>query len=128
MKKLTGVLLFISLSLPLFAQTVSGTITDSNGNPLAGADVEVVGTSLGAATDATGVYAIQGVASGAYSIKASYIGYHSKTLSVNVGSGEATLNFALEMSALAGEAVSVIGSRFARSAQDLAVPVDVFTA
>jgi iron complex outermembrane receptor protein len=128
MKKLTGVLLFISLSLPLFAQTVSGTITDSNGNPLAGANVEVVGTSQGAAADATGVYAIQGVKSGAYNLKASFIGYHSKTLSVNVGSGATTLNFSLDASALAGEAVSVIGSRFARSAQDLAVPVDVFTA
>ncbi|MBT4685136.1 MAG: hypothetical protein HOB68_04675 [Candidatus Marinimicrobia bacterium] len=51
MKKLTGVLLFISLSLPLFAQSISGTITDSNGNPLAGANVEVVGTGQGAAAD-----------------------------------------------------------------------------
>jgi len=128
MKKLTGVLLFISLSLPLFAQSISGTITDSNGNPLAGANVEVVGTGQGAAADASGAYSVSGVAAGSYSVKASFIGYNSKTLSTTVSSGDATLNFALDASALAGAAVSVIGSRFAHAAQDQAVPVDVFTA
>ncbi|MBT6112658.1 MAG: TonB-dependent receptor, partial [Candidatus Marinimicrobia bacterium] len=128
MKKLTGVLLFISLSLPLFAQSISGTITDSNGNPLAGANVEVVGTGQGAAADASGAYSVSGVAAGSYSVKASFIGYNSKTLSTTVSSGDANLNFALDASALAGAAVSVIGSRFAHAAQDQAVPVDVFTA
>ena len=49
-------ILILSLTSILFAQmTVSGTVTDaSTGNALAGANVVVDGTDLGAAADADG--------------------------------------------------------------------------
>ena len=45
-----------------------------------------------------------------------------------VGVGNNTANSSLAISALAGREVAVIGSRFSHTAEDLAVPVDVFTA
>ena len=45
-----------------------------------------------------------------------------------VGVGNNTVNFSLAISAIAGREVAVIGSRFSHTAEDLAVPVDVFTA
>ena len=40
------------------AQTIEGTVTDSDGNALVGANVIVDGTSLGAAADSDGNYMI----------------------------------------------------------------------
>ena len=76
-------------------------LLDADGNPLAGANVEVEGTTLGSSTNANGAYVIDGVTAGSYSVKASYIGYRSKSRTVNVSEGGATLNFSLTSSALA---------------------------
>ena len=68
-------LVILSLTPILFAQmTVSGTVTDaSNGEALAGANVVVDGTNLGAAADANGGYTISNVPNGA-TVTASMIG------------------------------------------------------
>ena len=103
-------LLFSLLLLPTLvavAQTgkLSGKVTDlTTGEPLIGANVIVVGTSLGAATDVKGEYSISNINSGTYEIKSSYIGYQSITqTNVRVSAGLTTeLNFQLP-----GEGISV---------------------
>jgi len=111
----------------MFAQgSVSGTVTDGAGNALFGANVTVEGTSSGAATAADGSYSVDGVSGGAYTVTASYIGYESASVSVNVD-GSATANFSLASSAVSGNTVSVLGSRFARNVDEQAVPVEVIT-
>ncbi|MBT4555537.1 MAG: carboxypeptidase-like regulatory domain-containing protein, partial [Candidatus Marinimicrobia bacterium] len=69
---------------------MSGTVTDENGNGLGGANVTVDGTNMGAAADANGSYAINGVSPGSYSVTASFIGYSSSSNSVTVGDNGAT--------------------------------------
>ena len=66
----------LTITSILFAQmTVSGTVTDaSSGDALAGANVVVDGTSLGAAADANGGYTLSNVPNGA-TLTASMIGY-----------------------------------------------------
>jgi outer membrane receptor protein involved in Fe transport len=55
---------------------IAGTVKDaSTGEPLAGANVVVEGTVLGAATDADGYYTILNVAVGTYKLHARYMGY-----------------------------------------------------
>jgi iron complex outermembrane recepter protein len=112
MRKLSQVLLIAFLPIFLFAQnTISGTVTDaSTGETLAGANVVVVGTSMGAAATADGSYSISNVPDGSYTLTSSVIGYADGSQSVNV-SGDATVNFSLSVSALELSAVEILASR-----------------
>jgi outer membrane receptor protein involved in Fe transport len=61
---------------------IAGTVTDkATGEALIGANIVVVGTSLGGATDVNGQYSILSIPPGTYSVQISYIGY--KTAVVN---------------------------------------------
>ena len=66
---LTLFALFLVANL-LFAQEVSirGTVVDEFGYPLAGAEVILVDTPLGAQTDIDGIYLISGVTPGSYNL------------------------------------------------------------
>ncbi len=68
---------------------ISGTIRDAQtGEPLIGANVLIVGTSQGAATQVDGTYFILNVMPGQYDLQASMLGYRRVTLKgiiVNVG-------------------------------------------
>ena len=88
---------------------VSGTVTSESGKPLAGANVVVDGTELGAAANERGVYTIS-IGSGSYTVTASVIGYKSATKSVDI-SGDVTLDFGLAVSAVELSALEVLASR-----------------
>lgn len=81
--------------------TVSGTVRDqATQQPLQDAQVSVVGTQRGAATDQQGRFTISGVPAGTYQIRARRIGYTLGQQSVTVGAGAtATLSFVLATSA-----------------------------
>ncbi len=130
MKKTNVFLVLFLMSAMLFAQTgtISGTVTNKNGEPLPGANVTLEGTSMGAAADADGAYTIANVPLGTYTVTVAFIGYTTATRSIMVGVGTNTVDFALDIDVVAAKAVSVIGSRFARTAEEQAVPVDVYTA
>ena len=125
MKKSFWIFLIINLSFAV-GQTISGTVTDENGNGLAGANVTVEGTNMGAAANSSGSYSIS-VALGTYTVSASFIGYNSSSKSVIVGDGGATANFSLASSALAGAGVFVTGTRAAgRTSMKSPTPIDGF--
>ncbi|HIO55778.1 MAG TPA: TonB-dependent receptor [Candidatus Marinimicrobia bacterium] len=120
---LSSVLLFLLLTLPvsLFAQaTVAGRVTDAEtGQGLAGANVIIEGTSIGAAANATGDYSISDVPAGTQTVTASVIGYASSSTTVNVpSSGSVTTNFALS-----GEAIELSGLEVLASRADERTPV-----
>jgi len=126
MKKSIGIFLILNLSFAI-AQSISGTVTDENGNGLAGANVTVDGTNFGAAADASGSYSISGVSSGSYTVSASFIGYNTASKSVRVGDGGGSANFSLSVDALAGGDVFVTGTRSAgRTAMKSPSPIDGF--
>lgn len=93
----------------LFAQSLVGTVLDSNSQPLGGANLVVEGTDLGGVTNGNGSYSIT-LAPGSYDITASFIGYSSVTKSVVVGEN-ATLDFVLSLNSLALSDVEVLASR-----------------
>ena len=69
--------------------TVVGTVTDAEtGAQLIGANVWLVGTRLGAATDIEGRYEIRDVAVGRHAVRTSYVGYEPTEVEVMVASGE----------------------------------------
>jgi RNA polymerase subunit RPABC4/transcription elongation factor Spt4 len=60
--------------------TISGIVTNSDGNPIAGAKVMVDGTSLEATTDGTGNYIIHNVPAGSYDITIDRSGFKTKKI------------------------------------------------
>ena len=111
-------ILFMVLILPfaLFAQgTVTGTVTDaSTGDGLAGANVVVGGTSLGAAADEDGYFVIENIPDGTYTLTASVIGYHTQDMTITVP-GTNMVDYALEATALELSALEVFASRATRN-------------
>ncbi len=116
MKRVIALLSLVVLPVMIFAQTsgkLSGVVKSSTGAPLAGANVVLEGTSMGAATDENGQYFILDVAVGTYSVRADYIGYKTHTVNnIRVSVGLTTgLDFSLQVAAVAGEEVTVTAER-----------------
>lgn len=88
---LTALLMFFALTISAQNTTVKGNVTDSFGDPLIGASVKVVGSTIGAMTDIDGNFTIQCPADAKLEI--SYLG--SKTQVVQV-SGKSSINVKLE--------------------------------
>jgi len=111
MKNRNLISLMATFLMPMFiyGQSISGTVASGTGEPLAGANVVVEGTELGAAAQADGTYSIK-VDEGSYTVTASVIGYESSTKLVNV-SGDVTLDFSLAVSAVEMSALEVLASR-----------------
>ncbi len=63
---------------------IKGRVLDEGGEPLVGANVYVIGTNLGAYTDAEGRYSVQKINPGRYDIKFSYAGYKEVIMPVDV--------------------------------------------
>jgi hypothetical protein len=78
-QKIYTILLLMLFSCSfMLAQTgrIAGKVTDKEtGEALIGANIIIVGTSFGAASDINGEYIIRQVPPGNYSVRASYIGY-----------------------------------------------------
>ncbi len=109
-----SVLLLFGMASFLIAQdgSVSGRVTDADtGDPLVGANVIVVGTNLGAATDVNGEYSISKVSAGAQRLNANYIGYASNSMNVDISvDGSTTADFSLSVAALNLNEVIVTGT------------------
>lgn len=84
MNKLFTLVFVLCLGTMSFAQTVvTGTVTDSgNGQPVPGANVIVVGTTVGTSTDFDGKYSITVNQAPPFSIKISSVGYEAVTKEV----------------------------------------------
>jgi len=79
------ILLIIGGNSLILAGNIKGVVTDSlSGEPLFGANVILVGTSLGSATGAEGKYSIASIPNGDYTLRFSYIGYQMKEMNVNI--------------------------------------------
>jgi TonB-dependent receptor len=89
--------------------TISGQVKDSQtGEPLPGANVMLVKTSLGASTDVDGRFTIRDVPPGSYTLRATYVGYRQKEITAQVKEGQALKqDFKLIAVAVEGEEVVV---------------------
>jgi iron complex outermembrane recepter protein len=130
-------LLFVGLLLlgsPSAAEaqtgTVSGQVVTQDGTRLGGVQVLVVGTGRGAATDPLGQFRITGVPAGSHTLRVRLLGYETAEVTVEVSPG-ATVSRTIQLTqgAIALDAMAVtVGSRIRHTAaEELAVPVDVYT-
>jgi TonB-dependent receptor len=106
-------LLLITICLMVssaFAQgTLVGVVSDSLAQfDLPGANVIIEGTKFGASTDINGEFRIPGIPAGSYDVTVSYIGYQSKSLSLDIANGETkVLTINLYPVAIEGEVITV---------------------
>lgn len=110
-----GVLLLLT-SVPAFAGTtgtLSGRVLDGDGKPVVAATVLVVGTRMGAYTDAEGRYLILNVQPGTYELKASRLGFNTVTVSNVIVSADNTTrqDFKLGDTALSTQEVVIVAER-----------------
>ena len=107
------------VSTSLFGQGIMrGVVSDSlTQKPLIGANVFLLGTALGSATDLDGNYKISNIPAGNHRLRISYIGYKSKTLEVNIQSNKTLqLNINLTPDVLEGQTVVVTGQAMGQAA------------
>lgn len=86
--------------------SVTGTVTDTNGEPLIGATVVVKGTTNGSITDINGNYTISNVPSGDIVLVVSFIGYSSQEIVASAGSD---VNIVLKEDVVGLDEVVVVG-------------------
>lgn len=115
MRRLIVVLLALALPVLAWAQTgtVMGTVTGAGtGEALAAAQVQIVGTTMGAASDLAGDYVIMNVPAGSYTVRCSFLGYKAASAEVTVSSGQtATVDFQLESGFIAQKELTFFASR-----------------
>jgi hypothetical protein len=110
MKKILLLAYLLFFTQLIYSQGIKGKIIDAvNSEPLTGATVKIVGTSLGAVADVDGSYSIDDLKPGNYELKFSYIGYTDKIIkSVEVKPGEATrLDVVLHVDGLTTEIITI---------------------
>lgn len=124
--------LMLLITAAAFAQngSINGTVKDkTTGSGLPGANVTIVGTNMGAATNANGNYTIANVPAGNHKLKVTFIGYREWTTEVSVvAGGTALADFALEESSILGDAIVVSASRRAEKLTEAPVTMAVINA
>ncbi|HTO94333.1 MAG TPA: carboxypeptidase-like regulatory domain-containing protein, partial [Bacteroidota bacterium] len=88
--------------------TLRGSVADSvTHETLVGANVYIPGTALGGVTDREGKFTIARVPAGSRTLRASYIGYRSRDIAIDIGANDVTLNFRLVPDVIQGAEVLV---------------------
>lgn len=112
-----GVVWLLVVLCPAQAQAqtgkLAGRVTDTTGAPLPGVNVTIEGTSLGAATDGEGQYALIQVPPGTYRVRFGFVGFQTKIVrGVVVSSNQTkTLDVTLGEEVVAGDEVTVTAER-----------------
>lgn len=103
------------------AQIVSGTVSDPKGNPLIGATVQIVGTTIGTITNDQGIFSLK--ASSGSTLQISMVGYQTTTQLI---ANQNNYNIVLNEDEIMLDQFVVVGSRRPnRLKTETAVPVDV---
>lgn len=97
MKKLLLLISLATCALPLWGQRIYGTITDTRGMPLPGANILVAGTSTGTTTEDDGSYRLTLPDTGTWDIVVSYVGYRPRSVRIRLGAEDQTKELSLEL-------------------------------
>jgi TonB-dependent receptor len=114
-----SLLALILISTSALAQgTLRGVVTDTLDNsPLVGANVFLVGSALGSASNLEGEYRIERVPAGTYTLRFSYIGYSTKQIRVEIQNNKTVqINAALAQHLIEAGTVVVTGQAIGQAA------------
>jgi outer membrane receptor for ferrienterochelin and colicin len=106
---LSALLLMCPVALAQTNVTIQGAVRDAqSGDGLPGANILLVGTSIGGATDINGRYLIRNVPPGTYTLRATYVGYRAESVPVQAEEGATiTHEFRLQAVGVEGETIVV---------------------
>ena len=105
---------------------IEGVVRDAGtGQPLAGANVSVVGSGTSAITHGDGTFHLTGIAEGAYMLRVERLGYRGTTIEVAVGDESAVVAIELASSPIALQAMVVTATISERGAAEALRPVGV---
>src|SRR5687768_11881601 len=125
---LVAILLGLLAPAPAVAQdgVISGVVLGAGGQPLASAQVHVLGTSLRVATDASGRFRVTGVSGTQASLQVRRIGYRMEVVPARVGDTEVQVRLSEQSVAL--DAVVITGTAGGQSKRELGNAVSTINA
>ena len=124
---LTTLFMLALVSTSLCQITLKGKVVDAkNGKALVGANVRLLGTSIGIATNNKGEFILNRVPEGTYTLRASYSGY--EVCSMKINGSKSDILFRLTATPVNLNQVVVTGTGTHRRLKDSPVPVEVITA
>src|SRR5206468_6942346 len=101
---------------------IAGKVTDDKGAPVAGAQVGIQGTAVGAQTSATGDYQLARVPVGAQTVRVRMVGFRPDSASVTIAEGQrASQDFTLQRNPLQLQTLVVTGTQTPRMNLDASV-------
>jgi iron complex outermembrane recepter protein len=113
---------------PVSTGSVAGRVTNNQGAPLAGVQVLVEGTSVGAVTRDSGQYVIARVPVGSRILRVRLVGYSPRTATVTIAADQrATQDFTLVPDPLSLASVVVTGTATPRVNQEASVAISTLT-
>ena len=128
--RLFAVLLWLGIPTASFAQlTITGAVTDERGEPLPGASVGVVSTTIGTTADADGQFALVLPQPTAETLlEARFVGYQSAQRTIRPDDGSTTVVFQLAVDALQLDEIVVTGLSAAASRKQLGHAISTVSA
>jgi outer membrane receptor protein involved in Fe transport len=131
MQRLISLLFIIAFLFAntLFAQSVTGKITQPDGTPLAGANVLVKDIKMGSTTDADGNFTVNLPQAGTYQVEFSFVGFEKIQQKITVLEGETNLGtIALKIETVfLNDGVTVTAQRAERRQFDVPEAVTIVT-
>ena len=110
-RNLIAMMLTLLTPIMLFGQSVTGKVTSDAGDPLANANIVVVGTDMGTTSDDMGEFTLD-LSVGNYTITATVIGFKPLSTEVEVVEGKVQpVNFVLALNVIELSDVEVLASR-----------------
>lgn len=112
--------LFVALTallLPVLASaqfSITGKVTNEQGDALPGASVTIAKPFVSAVADAAGMYSFTGLKAGNYSLKVSFIGYQAISKSINLTKNE-VIDISLAKGTLTTEEVTINATRASKN-------------
>ena len=93
MKKLLLVAFAMFTSVMMMAQTtVTGTVSDANGEPLPGANIKVERKSVGTTTDFDGKFILRVTDTPPFNLEISMLGYKTQKIAINQNNQTVSVN------------------------------------
>lgn len=127
MKKFFMLIFLISLSASI-AQTVSlkGKVIADNAQPVAGANIIVVETNQGDASDENGFFEIESISAGVYTLEVSCIGYEKRKVTYAVEGGmNKIFTIVLKETTIETEQIVVSAAKYEQKLEDLTVSTTI---